>query len=272
MDLTLPATLSTRRRSLLQSAAERLDEAFGADLLGLVLSGSAAHGFEHALSDLDLLVVVNPDRAVGGRIEWLQSPDLEPIPISLEHLEQVAHYGTEAWAYRWSYAWAPVLLDRTDGRIAHAIQRQTRLTPAETTTMLVGHGVLGCWLNLCYRALKSARAGRPVEAGLDAAEAIAPFLDAVFALNGQVRPYNSYLPPMLDRHPVSEWTRDELLQVLDRQRHGEVAAIREGLATVYASARRFDAAHGGRALQEVFEEWSAPQYRLVLGVPAAPED
>lgn len=235
----------------------------------MVLSGSAAHGLDTETSDLDLDIILTPEHAGDPRLSWLQTPELEPCPMSLEELETVASYGSAGWAYRWSYAWAPVLADRTGERIANAIEAQTHLTPEETTSLTVQHGRLGAWINLSYRALKSVRDGRQLEASLDASEAVAPFLDVVFALDGLVRPYNKYLPWALKNHPLTDWTADELLGLIDKMRHGNPHAVRTGLAQVCDTARQFDRTHGQTHLTDIFDEWSADEYRAVLGIPSS---
>ena len=57
-------------------------------------------------------------------------------------------------------------------------------------------------MNFAYRALKSHRDGRPLEARLDAAESLAWLLHVVFTLAGRLRPYNKYLPWELREHPL----------------------------------------------------------------------
>lgn len=268
MDLDLPSTLSERSRSLLTATADQLEREYGDQLLGLVLSGSAAHGLDTEHSDLDLDIILTPEHVDGPRLSWLETTELEPCPMTLQDLETVASYGSDQWGYRWSYAWAPVLADRTGGRVAKAIEKQTHLTTEETTALTVHRGRIGAWINLSYRALKSARDGRLLEASLDASEAVPPFLDVVFALNGLVRPYNKYLPWALKNHPLTDWTANELLALIDEMRHGSPQALKRGLARAYDTARQFDTAHGQTDLTDVFNEWSADEYRAVLGLPS----
>jgi predicted nucleotidyltransferase len=266
--LDLPPTLSDHRRSLLTSAATRLDTEHGSGLLGLVLSGSAARGLETDLSDLDLLVILEPEIVHGPRAPQLRSAELELLPMTLDDLETpAAVFRTEAWAYRWSYAWAPVLADRTGGRISRAIERQTHLTPAETMSIMIDHDQLGSLINLSYRALKSARDDRTLEARLDASEAIPMFLEAVFALNGLVRPYNKFLPWALRHHPLPDWPADDLLAVIGQWSQGDATMIKYGLARVHEAAVRFDEAQQQTVLRDVFDHWSPKAYNAVLGLP-----
>ena len=57
--------------------------------------------------------------------------------------------------FRWSFAWAPVLLDRTGGRLQIALHRQATVTSVEAESILVEHDRLDGWLNYAYRALRA---------------------------------------------------------------------------------------------------------------------
>lgn len=172
MQLDFPASLDDAKRSILSVAATRLAAEHATALLGFVLSGSAGRGLDTARSDLDLLVILEPDVVHGPRAPWLHTPELEQIPLTLEHLETIATFGDDQWGYRWSYAWAPTLADFTGARIAAAVDRQAHLTDDEIMSVLATHARLDGWINLVYRALKSARDGHQLEAALDASEAI----------------------------------------------------------------------------------------------------
>ncbi|MBO0812123.1 MAG: hypothetical protein J2P23_08760 [Microlunatus sp.] len=263
MELELPPSLSERRRSLLLDAASRLDTTFGSGLHGFVLSGSAGRGCDNDHSDLDLLIILDPEIVNGPDAPWSHTPELEQLPITLDHLEAIADFTDGDWGYRWSYAWAPVLADRTGGRIARAIDRQTHLTTDETMGILVRHQGLDGWLNLAYRALKSARDGNTFEASLDASESIPMLLDVIFALNGLVRPYNKYLRWALDHHPLTDWPADELLALITGIRRGDRAALLDGVERVRRAAARFDEANHQETLIEVFKSWPSDRYPVL---------
>ncbi|WP_198671835.1 nucleotidyltransferase domain-containing protein [Desertihabitans aurantiacus] len=265
--LDLPAHLTARQRALLEDAERRLSAELGPALLGLVLSGSAGRGLATEHSDLDLLVVMTPEAAQDPAAPWLHTAELEQIPLALDHLEEIAPYGSPEYAYRWSYAWAPVLADATGGRIAAALERQTHLSTAETVDVLIGHGRIGAWLNLTFRALKSVRAGRPLQARLDAVEALPYFLDVVFALDGLVRPYNSSLPWALAAHPLPSWSGEDLLGLVEGMLDGQPDAVRAGVQRVEERALRFADEHDVGAVREAFDEWRPDDYGVVLGLP-----
>ncbi|TDD47591.1 nucleotidyltransferase domain-containing protein [Kribbella antibiotica] len=245
--MKFPETLSAERRGLIERAAAALECSYGAGFLGMVLSGSAGRGVETERSDLDVIVVVTPE-LVGTPLT--RNTELELLPVTLKHLETLAVFGDDQWGYRWSYAWAPTLLDKTGGRIAQAIERQTSLSAEEAHALLEMR--LDAWLNMSYRSLKSARDGNLLEARMDAAEAMGPFLDVVFALDGQVRPYNKYLQWTLEHHPLKSWPSGELLNTIEQYLAGNAEAIRESLKHVQRSELPL--------VHEAFDEWSAEQY------------
>ena len=126
------------------------------DILGLVLTGSAARGdiaTEH--SDVDVLVVY----AESGDRRSHKSRHVDEIPVTLAALEEVPEFGTAGWYGRWALAHVQVLRDRTDGRITAACERNATLTPEEQRSILIDHDRLDGYVNYAYRALKSHRDG-----------------------------------------------------------------------------------------------------------------
>ena len=135
IDLTLPPSLSKDRRDVLLDVARRNDAEHGADFLGLVLSGSVGRGVATHRSDVDVYVVLTDEGAQGR--DTTRSTAVDEIPVALTELEEVPPFGSEGWWYRWSFAWAPVLLDRTDGRLDEALRRQATVTEVEAEEILI---------------------------------------------------------------------------------------------------------------------------------------
>lgn len=265
MQLAFPESLSPARQQLIADASTRMTTEFDDDFLGLILSGSAGRGVDTDRSDLDLLVILTPQIVNGPRAPWLHTADLELIPLSLEHLETVADFGDPQYGYRWSYAWAPTLLDRTPGRLSAAVERQTRLTHDETRSILLGHDRLDGWINLVYRALKSARDGNDFEAGLDGSESVPFFLDVIFALEGLVRPYNKYLRWALHHHPLADWPAAALLSLLPRLAAGDSSALRYAVERVREVCSQYGGPDDRDALRAVFDGWSSDEYAVLCG-------
>jgi hypothetical protein len=253
LTLDFPPHLPAGDRAVLTALAERNLADHGAGFLGMVLSGSAGRAMATDRSDLDAFVVLSDDAAAGR--STVHSPEVDEIPWSLSDLGTVGAFGTEAWWYRWSCAWAPVLLDRTDGALADAVRRQATLTPGEADAVLIDHDRLDGWINFAYRALKSDRDARPSEARLDAAESVPWLLDVVFATAGRVRPYNKYLPWELQVHPVDGWPADELIGLVGRCLDGDVTALREVFPRVRAACAAYDARRGHTRTTDMIGGW-----------------
>ena len=94
-DLVLPGWLTPAQRATLVSLAERNDAAHGDDLLGLVLSGSAARDLATEHSDLDVIVVL-ADEAAAGR-STAKSREVDEAVDSWSELQDVPTFGTEDW-------------------------------------------------------------------------------------------------------------------------------------------------------------------------------
>lgn len=251
--LDLPDWLDDDQRERLAALAARNAEAHGDDLLGLVLSGSAGRGYATERSDLDVVVVLT-DEAAATR-STVHSPEVDEAIDSWTELVTVPPFGSEGWWFRWSYAWAPVLLDRTGGELAAAVRRQATLTPEEADRVLIDHDRLDGWVNFAYRALKNHRDGRSLETRLDAAESVPWLLDVVFALAGRVRPYNKYLPWELRTHPLDDWTAEELLGLVERTLDGDVSAIREVFPRVRAACAAHDRERGHTRTTDMVDGW-----------------
>lgn len=254
-DLDLPARLTSAQRETIVALAERNDAAHGDDLLGLVLSGSAGRDCATERSDLDVVVVLTDDAAAGRSTD--RSPEVDEIIDAWSDLTTVPPFGSEHWWYRWSYAWAPVLLDRTGGELAAAVRRQATLPSAEADAVLIEHDRLDGWVNLAYRALKNDRDGRALEARLDAAESVPWLLDVVFAMAGRVRPYNKYLPWELREHPLDGWAAEDLLGLVRRTLDGDASAVRETFARVRASCASYDERREHTRTTDLVEGWGA---------------
>jgi hypothetical protein len=222
-------------------------------ILGLVLSGSAARGMATERSDVDVFVVRDDDQ----ERETLHSPAIDEIYWSVADLEQVDRHGQGGWYFRWSFAYAQVLRDLTDGRITEAVRRQATVDDDEQRWVLIDQDRFDGYVNFAYRALKNHRDGRLLEARLDAAESLPWLLDVVFTLSGRLRPYNKYLPWELREHPlaVPEWSADAFLPELERVLAGDAAALRRTFHVVDRQVRAWDAAHGTTVCGDLVDDW-----------------
>lgn len=250
-DLRFPSHLRADQRRLIEDLHRRNKQGHGADLLGLVLSGSAGRDLMTEHSDVDVYVVL----ADGTDRTTEHAREVDEIPVTIGELRDLPSFGTEGWFGRWSFAWAPVLIDSTGGEVTRLAARQARVDEAEQRAILIDHDRLDGYVNYAYRALKNDRDGRPLETRLDAAESVPWLLDTVFTLAGRVRPYMKYLPWELRTHPVAGWPAEETLALLEATLQGDPAAIRQTFGRVRAACTAYDEERGASELTDLIDGW-----------------
>lgn len=157
------------------------------DVLGVILMGS--RGFDHFVtprSDHDALVIVARDPSPWQRDHG--SP-VETWPMTIE---QFRTHGltVDSWN-RAAFLGVRVVLDRLDGEISRLVEEKRTLCPDEAEAL--GANRVDGYINSLVRSLRNLEAGREVEGRLDAIESIGPLLEAVFAFEGRVRPFNKWL-------------------------------------------------------------------------------
>jgi hypothetical protein len=122
------------------------------------------------------------------------------VTLSIAEFDAHASPGSaEAWnAY--AFAHVEVVVDKLDGEVGSIAASKEFLDAGVAGAR--ARDRLDAFLNSAVRAAKSYRVGQVAAASLDAADAIAPALETVFAIQRRVRPYNGYLAWELDRHPL----------------------------------------------------------------------
>lgn len=174
------------------------------DVLAFWLTGSRGKGRETSASDYDCVLIVK-DEAFDAYRRRHAGRDRERTDCSVMTLASLrAHAawgGPEAWD-RYSYAHVRILVDRTAGLCQQILDEKARVPPEEATSFIDGR--LDHYLNQTYRALKCLRDALPSAARLEAAEAVAPLLDALFAFDGgRLRPFYKYLAWELETYPLA---------------------------------------------------------------------
>jgi len=241
--------LPAASRAALEEIVGRADPA----ILGVVLSGSAARGMATEWSDVDVYVVLTDEAAAGREVR--RSDAVDEIPISLAELEAPGPSGSERWWSRWSFAWAQVLRDSTGGRLEAAVRAQAPLAGEEQRAVLLDK--LDAFGNFLYRALKSLREGRPFEQRLDATECVPWALDALFALEGRVRPYNKYLAWELRTHPLTSAFAEPTTFVprVERMLDGDLSELLWLWDALRPGCVALDEVRGDAANAQVFLAW-----------------
>ena len=197
-ELSDQATERPRYFELLELAETR------PEVLAFWLTGSRGKGRETVESDYDCVLIVRDEAFEAWRTRHATRADglTDCSVMTLDGLRaHTAWGGPDAWD-RYSYAHVPVLVDRTEGLCQQIIDEKTRVPHPEVAGFV--DRSLDHYLNQTYRALKCLRDGLTDAARLEAAEGIAPLLDALFALDsGRLRPFYKYLAWELAEHPLS---------------------------------------------------------------------
>ena len=181
------------------------------NVLAFWLGGSRGMGRPTQHSDYDcVFIIAEPAHAAfcaelglaePFQMDWRPGIDLAVRTFPM--LAAAADWNdVEGRPHRYSYAHLTPIIDKT-ARAKSLIDAVARI-PVDSVPAVI-HGALDHALNQAYRALKCRRDGLAQAARLEAAEALAPFLDAAFALHdGRLRPYYKYLAWELETYPLTE--------------------------------------------------------------------
>ena len=215
-----------------------------------------------AYSDHDCAVILDdgaPETA-HREIEALRGPGLDLMVMSLGAFERYAAWGSPDTWYRYSCVRLRALVDKT-GRLQPMIDAKA-CVPAEAAGGFIDAS-LDHAINQAYRGLKSLRDGDPVASRLEAAEGVAPFLNAAFALHGgRLRPYYKYLARELAIDPLNRLGFDG--EVLQRKL---VSILTDGPAALSWLLARSRAAFREAGHDSVFLGWDALDW-ILAGKPA----
>ena len=185
------------------------------DVVGLVLTGSRGRSFRvRPDSDHDVRLVLRE-----GALDTYSTPHgsaVEVFALMRSAFERTGLPGSGSEWDRYSYVSCELVLDKLDGEIGRLLEAKARLSEAEARTLAAA--ALDDYVNSYYRSARNHQNELLFEARLDAAESVASFLTALFALHGRVRPFNKFLGWELSREPLGaqEWETDRLLPQLQR--------------------------------------------------------
>lgn len=212
-------------------------------VVGLVLLGSRGRGIGvDDASDHDACLVLRHADAVDEarrRFPTRHGDPVELFPMTLAQLDAFAALGTPEEAHRYAYVHLTPLVDRSDGELQRILDAKELLAPLDAA--MTARSAIDEAANAIYRSL---RYGTP----LDGAEAVAPLLRAVFALDGRIRPFHKYLAWEFEHHPLPGWSPADVGGLLAGVAVGESSALHEAFRRLEAAARR-------SGLDEVVEGW-----------------
>lgn len=185
------------------------------NILAFWLDGSRGKGMETKNSDYDARMIVkdNVIEMYKQKYQSKQNPEIELSVMTLYQLIEHAKYGTDMAWDRYNFAHLKVMFDRT-GQIQKIVDSKSKLSKQEQDIII--KNALGAFINQVYRLEKNIRDGNFIAAKFEAIEAISFFLEAIFALEGKVRPYNKYLVWELDNFPLNKfpWKKGKLIEKL----------------------------------------------------------
>jgi hypothetical protein len=145
------------------------------------------------------------------KYENLKNKEIELWVHTLTELKNHAKYWTEYSRDRYNFAHLKVMFDRT-WKVQILINQKSKLWKKEQK-MVINKSV-DSFINQLYRALKKTRDWNKFAARLNTLEAIPLFIEAIFALEWKVRPYNKYLERELNNFPLKKfpWKKWELIE------------------------------------------------------------
>lgn len=179
-------------------------------VLAFWLGGSRGMGRPTENSDYDCSLVVadeaidafRAELGIEGAAKMGWRPGVDLMLMTPGELERFAAWGSDQMGHRYAFAHLRALVDKT-GRVQPLIDAKARVPPEAIADFI--EASLDYLINQLYRALKCLRGGDPAASRLEAAEAVKPYLDAVFALHGgRLRPYYKYLSWELETYPLDQ--------------------------------------------------------------------
>lgn len=201
-------TLEERYQKLLKEAEEN------PYILGVILGGSRGKddAFVTEHSDYDMIVVLSDEtsEAVKEELQSLATPDFDIFPKTMTVFKEHAKWGTEKDWDRYNYTHNRAIIDKT-GEIQKIINEKGDL-PKEVQREYLEERV-DAYMNSLYRSAKYWRDGLEAAALMDASESLPYLMDALYALEGRVKPYNKYFRWELEHHPLKflPWSVDEFV-------------------------------------------------------------
>jgi hypothetical protein len=212
-------------------------------VVGLVLLGSRGRGIGvDDASDHDACLVLRDEDAVDEarrRFPTRHGDPVEVLAMTVEELDAFGELGSLDEVHRYAFVHVTPLVDRSGGELQRVLDAKELLGPLDAA--MIARAAIDEATNAVYRSLRYGTA-------LDGAEAVAPLLGAVFAVDRRIRPFHKYLAWELEHHPLPGWSPADVAGLLAGVARGEHAALHEAFRRLEAAARR-------TGLDDVVEGW-----------------
>ncbi len=220
------------------------------NILGFFVDGSQGKGLITQYSDYDASMIVKDEakQEYKDRYEGLGKPDIEISILTLEELKENAAWGSDSFWNRYNYVHLKAQVDKT-GEIQKIINEKGNI-PADKRESFI-NGSLDHFINQVYRSVKCQRDGNMTASQLEAVESIEPLLNALFGLEGRIRPYYKYLEWELSNYPLTKlpWSKDQLMDTLIK------IVQTADLKTQQETLKKIEQVFRKEGFNQVFDDW-----------------
>ncbi len=185
------------------------------NVIGLFATGSCGKGMITEKSDYDATMIVkdevkneyeNKYKGFGGILCDLSIKTMSDLK------EAAAWVGPMSWD-RYNYTHLKAEIDKT-GEIQKLIDEKG-IVPVDKREEFVAAALDG-FINQVFRSVKCYRDGNKIASQLEAADGLPSLLNAVFGLEGRIKPFYKYLDWELTNFPLKKlpWSKDEFIAIL----------------------------------------------------------
>jgi len=185
------------------------------NIIALFSTGSCGKGMVTDESDFDATMIVK-DEVVEEYINKYQGIGGILCDLSIKTMgelkEAAAWGGSMAWD-RYNYTHLKAEVDKT-GEIQKIIDEKG-IFPSDKRKEFVSASLDG-FINQVYRSVKCFRDGDIIASQLEAADGLPSLLNAIFALEGRVKPFYKYLDWELKNYPLVKlpWAKNEFISII----------------------------------------------------------
>lgn len=220
------------------------------NIIGLFSTGALGKGMVTENSDYDATMVVKDEvkERYKSKYKGFGGTSCDLSIKTSEELKNAAAWGSSTMWDRYNYNHLKAEIDKT-GEIQKLIDEKVMI-PSDKREEFVS-GSLDNYINRVFRSVKCLRDGDIKASQFEAAESVPPLLDAVFGLEGRVRPFYKYLDWELDSFPLKKlpWLKEEFIVILLRIiQTGDLSTQQMVLQTIEKSFRK-------KGFIRVFDGW-----------------
>lgn len=236
--------VETLRDELIETAKN--DE----NIIGLFSTGSCGKGMVTDESDYDVTLIVKDGVADDYRAKF-KSYGGVLCDLSVKTLNQLreaaAWDGPMSWD-RYNYTHLKAEIDKT-GEIQKLIDEKG-IIPLDKKEEFVSASLDG-FINQVYRSVKCFRDGNKIASQLEAADSLPSLLNAIFGLEGRIKPFYKYLDWELTNWPLEKlpWAKAELILII-------LKIIQTGdISTQQMVLRAVEKVFRQEGFNQIFDSW-----------------